>query len=115
LVSPVPALLFLAYEIRSSLMMNLNGISAVKFGATWCPPCKALEPGFKKMAVEFPDIRFLSVDIDDDPHQAKDHRIRAVPTVILFRDGHEVDRLVGDVKITALRKRIRGAIKDRAA
>jgi thioredoxin 1 len=96
-------------------MLNLDGISAVKFGATWCPPCKALDPNFKKMAAEFPDIQFLSVDIDNEPHQAKDHRIRSVPTVILFKDGHEVDRLVGSVPITALRKSIREVIKDRAA
>jgi thioredoxin 1 len=97
-------------------MLNLDvGISAVKFGATWCPPCKVLEPRFKKVTAEFPDIRFLSVDIDDQPHEAKDHRIRSVPTVILFRDGHEIDRMVGAVEIAALRKKLRDAAKDRAA
>ena len=97
-------------------MLNLDvGISVAKFGATWCPPCKALEPSFKKVTAEFPNIRFLSVDIDDQPHEAKDHRIRAVPTVILFRDGQEIDRLVGQVNIAAFRKRLRDAAKDIAA
>jgi thioredoxin 1 len=87
-------------------MLDLNaGISAVKFGATWCPPCKTLGKTLGKMESEFPTIRFLSIDIDDEPTQAKDYRIRAVPTVILFRDGQEINRIVGgNVKISALRK-----------
>jgi len=91
------------------------GICAVKFGASWCAPCKLIEPSFKKMKSEFQNIRFLSVDVDSDPSDAKQYRIRSLPTVILFRDGQEINRLVGAAMIDSLRKSIRDIIAVKAA
>lgn len=98
-------------------MLELDtGISAVKFGATWCAPCKTLGKTLGKVKDEFPNIQFLSVDIDDQPAQAKDYRIRSVPTVILFRDGREINRIIGsNIQISALRKLFRDLSKDIAA
>ncbi len=92
-----------------------NGIWAVKFGATWCPPCKAMGKTFSKMEEEFEGVKFLSVDVDDTPQLAKEYRIRSLPTVILLRDGREQARLVGAIKAEPLRKAFRDLAKDRAA
>ena len=96
--------------------MNLTvGICAVKFGATWCGPCKVLEPLLQKMKDEFPGVNYLSIDVDDNPQLAKTHRIRSLPTVILLKDGQEVTRLVGAVKTDPLRKALKDLVKDQAA
>jgi thioredoxin 1 len=92
-----------------------NGISLVKFSATWCGPCKVVAGTITKVKNEFDKINFIDIDVDDHPDLAKEYQIRSVPTVILFRDGTEVDRLVGAVKIDALRKVLRDLIKDKAA
>jgi len=95
--------------------LNEKGFVAIKFGASWCAPCKMVSVSFDKMKNEFDSIEFTSVDVDEDPGLAKKFRIRSVPTVILVRDGQEVDRLLGSVKIEALRKSLRNLSKEKAA
>lgn len=84
-----------------------TGICALKFGAVWCAPCKALEPKLAKIEAEFPDISFYSVSVDDNPGLAKQYKIRSVPTVILLKDGQEVNRIAGAALINPLRKAFR--------
>lgn len=97
-------------------MLNIdNGISLVKFAATWCAPCKVVAKTIDKVKPEFAEVNFQEIDVDDHPNLAKDYKIRSVPTVIVFRSGEEVTRLVGSVKIDALRKVLRDITKERAA
>jgi thioredoxin 1 len=91
-----------------------NGLCALKFGATWCGPCKALEPKIKKMEEEFPSVSFKSVNVDDDPALAKKYQIRSVPTVILLKDGREINRVNGAALIAPLRKVFRELIEEMA-
>ena len=92
-----------------------NGISLVKFAATWCAPCKIVARTIERVKSEFTDVKFQDVDVDDHPNLAKDYKIRSVPTVILFRNGEEITRLVGSIKVDALRKSLRDVTKERAA
>ena len=92
-----------------------NGFYALKFGASWCAPCKTLEPLLKKIEDEFPNVGFHSINVDEDPAMAKKYQIRNLPTVILLRDGQEVNRIQGAVLITPLRKAFRDLIADQAA
>jgi thioredoxin 1 len=97
-------------------MLDINeGISLVKFGATWCAPCKTVSGTIKKVEQEFPTIKFSEIDVDDNPGLAKDYKIKSVPTVILFKDGEIITQMVGALKIDALRKVLRDNVKDIAA
>jgi len=88
-----------------------NGISLVKFAATWCAPCKTVASTIQKIQPEFENISFQEVDVDDVPNLAKDYKIRSVPTVIVFKDGEEYTRVLGALKVDALRKILREAVK----
>jgi thioredoxin 1 len=90
-----------------------NGISLVKFAATWCAPCKTVASTIKRVQPEFSSVKFQEVDVDDYPSLAKDYKIRSVPTVIVFRNGDEITRLVGSIKVDALRKTLRDITKNR--
>jgi len=92
-----------------------NGLFVLKFGAMWCAPCKAIEPSLKKLEAEHPGISFISVDVDEHPELAKKYRIRALPTVILLKDGKEAIRIDGAALITPLRKAFRDFIGEQAA
>jgi thioredoxin 1 len=95
-------------------MLDLdNGISLVKFAATWCAPCKTVANTIKRVQPEFASVKFQEVDVDDYPGLAKDYKIRSVPTVIVFRNGDEITRLVGSIKVDALRKTLRDVTKNR--
>lgn len=66
------------------------------FGATWCGPCKALEPTIAVLAKEYGDrVAVSKLDIDEAPKTAQRFGIMAVPTVILYKGGKEVHRFSG--------------------
>jgi thioredoxin len=68
----------------------------VDFWAEWCPPCHRLAPVFEKLAARYGDeIRFAKVNIDEFAQLANQLGIRSIPTLVLFREGKEVERLVG--------------------
>jgi len=67
----------------------------VDFWAEWCAPCRAMAPQFEKAAAQLPHVRFAKVDSDANPKASVAHRIRSIPTLILFRGGREVARQSG--------------------
>jgi thioredoxin len=74
-----------------------NGLTLVDFWAEWCGPCKALSPAIEQMAGEFNGkLKVAKVDIDANPKIPGRFGIRGIPTVILFKDGAQVDMFVGN-------------------
>lgn len=68
----------------------------VDFYAEWCGPCKILAPMLDELAGEHTGrLVIAKVDTDHAPRVAAEYEIRGVPTVVLFKDGQEVDRSVG--------------------
>jgi thioredoxin 2 len=70
--------------------------TAVDFWAPWCGPCRMVSPVLDDIAGKFPG-RIKIVKVNSDENQALSHQfgVEGIPTIILFRDGKEVDRLVG--------------------
>lgn len=67
----------------------------VDFTASWCPPCRVMKPVLAELAAERDDLRVVQLDVDADQRTAAEYGVLAMPTFILFRDGREVQRLVG--------------------
>ena len=68
----------------------------VEFGATWCPPCRALEPVLCGLAKEGAGRwKVAAVDMDESPTLAAKYSVRGAPTVVLFSRGVEVGRHLG--------------------
>ena len=68
----------------------------VDFSAEWCPPCKMLSPILERIALEFSDkLMVYGVDTDKDPELSQRFNISGVPTMIFFREGKEIKKLVG--------------------
>ena len=92
-----------------SFMQAPGTVKVVRFWATWCRPCIALEPTYNEVAGEMKDsAKFGEVDIDRAPGIAGVFGIRSVPTVLVFKDGQPVDIVVGlnakDKYTTAINK-----------
>ena len=76
--------------------IRAQGTTLVEFGAVWCPPCKKLLPMLDELSEEMGDqVQFLKVDCDESPAAASQYQVMSVPTVIVFRDGEAVEKLVG--------------------
>jgi thioredoxin 1 len=67
----------------------------VDFTASWCPPCRVMKPVLAELAAERDDLRVVQLDVDTDQRTAAEYGVLSMPTFILFRDGREVQRLVG--------------------
>jgi thioredoxin 1 len=68
----------------------------VDFWATWCGPCRMVAPVLEEVASEQGDkIRVVKLDVDANPITAGRFGVRAIPTMIVFKNGREADRIVG--------------------
>ena len=67
----------------------------VDFTAAWCPPCRVMKPVLAELAAEREDVRIVQLDVDADQRTAAEYGVLSMPTFILFKDGREVQRLVG--------------------
>lgn len=84
-----------------------SGFALVDFGAEWCGPCKALAPTMEKISAAYEGkVGVYSVDIDNNPALAAKNGVMSVPTLILFKDGKPVERVVGLISEGDLRAKI---------
>jgi thioredoxin 1 len=79
----------------------------VDFYASWCGPCKMLAPILEKLAASYEGrIRFVKVDVDEEPSLAEACDITGVPTLAFVKDGRVVDRVVGLTSPRALEDKL---------
>jgi thioredoxin 1 len=67
----------------------------VDFWAPWCGPCRVVHPVLEEIDAERDDLKIISLNIDENPHTAAQYEVLSIPTMILFRDGAMVKKLVG--------------------
>ncbi len=72
-------------------------VAVVKFGAQWCPPCRALEPDLLKQAGYFDGrgVKFAEIDVDELGKTARDLGVRSIPDVRVYLNGREYEQIVG--------------------
>jgi thioredoxin 1 len=81
------------------------------FWASWCGPCKMMDPIFAEAARERPDVMFGKVNVDEEPKLAQKFEIRAIPTLVIVVDGKVVKTSVGLLKKEALLELVDEAVK----
>ena len=73
-----------------------EGLVLVDFFATWCGPCKMMEPVISKIAEEYKGkVKVGKVNVDDENELAIKYQIESIPTLILFKDGEPLKSLIG--------------------
>ncbi len=75
----------------------------VDFWAPWCGPCKMMAPNFERAAQNFPlKALFAKVNTENEQNLGARFNIRSIPTIIVFKDGREVERVSGALDVNAL-------------
>lgn len=74
-----------------------RGLALVKFYAPWCGHCRQFAPTFENLADDYEgDVSFLAVNVDDARQLATSWNAQTIPTVVLFENGHELQRWVNE-------------------
>lgn len=73
-----------------------NGVSLVDFWAPWCGPCKMQLPIVEELGAELAgQATIAKINVDDQPELAAQFGVMSIPTLIIFKDGQPVDKMVG--------------------
>lgn len=73
-----------------------KGVCLIDFKAVWCGPCKTQEPIISKLAANFQgQATIATVDVDQNLDTAARYQVQSIPTLILFKNGIEIQRFIG--------------------
>ncbi|HFZ5678892.1 TPA: thioredoxin [Staphylococcus aureus] len=73
-----------------------SGVQLVDFWATWCGPCKMIAPVLEELAADYEGkADILKLDVDENTSTAAKYEVMSIPTLIVFKDGQPVDKVVG--------------------
>jgi thioredoxin 1 len=79
----------------------------VDFGATWCGPCRMMEPTIEALATEYAGrVKVVTVDSDANPQAVTRYNVRSLPTFMFFKGGKPVDQVIGAVPRPMLERKI---------
>jgi thioredoxin 1 len=83
----------------AKIVLQADELVLVDFWATYCAACRMVAPVVDELATEYAGkAAIVKVNVDDNPEYATQYQVRSTPTFIFFRDGQEVDRIVGAAK-----------------
>lgn len=93
----MPALHFSKNDFEEKVLKSDKPV-IVDFWAVWCGPCQMVGPVIDELAEEYKDkVVVGKIDVDKESELAQKYGVMSIPTVILFKDGKEVERKVGFV------------------
>ncbi|PON59471.1 Thioredoxin [Parasponia andersonii] len=70
----------------------------IDFSASWCGPCRMMEPFYNALSAKHTDVDFVKIDVDELSDIAQEFGVNAMPTFVLVKKGKEVERVVGGKK-----------------
>jgi len=90
-----------------SEVLESDKVTLVDFWAEWCAPCRMLAPTLEELAQDHEDdLKIVKVNVDEDGELAQEYGVMSIPTMIVFKDGEAVERIVGVMPKDKIEKQI---------
>jgi len=90
----------------NDIINNSHKLVLVDFFAEWCMPCLMLAPVIEELASKIKDVKFVKLNVDDNQELSKKYGISSIPCLIIFKDGQEVDRMIGNQTGEAIEEKL---------
>ena len=87
-------------------LVKENSLTVCKLSTSWCQPCKVLSEKIHGLKKELPDVKFIEIDVEDEPEISSHLRIRNVPVLLYYKDGELKDKTVGLVTEQTIKEKI---------
>ena len=91
----------------NEIINNSHKLVVVDFFAEWCMPCLMLSPIIEDLAEEIKEVKFVKINSDDNKGLVGKYNIMSIPCLIVFKDGKEIDRIVGAHSAEFIEEKIR--------
>ena len=76
-------------------VINSGNVTVVDFFANWCGPCRKMAPLLEEVESELKNVKFAKINTDENIEMAKKYQVSGLPTLMVFKNGEAVERIVG--------------------
>ena len=90
------------------IISNGHKLVVVDFYAEWCMPCLMLAPIIDDLAEEIKEVKFVKINVDENQELASKYNVSSIPCLIVFKEGKEVDRLIGAQDGEVIEEKVKG-------
>ena len=92
----------------NEIINNSHKIVVVDFFAEWCMPCVMMAPVIEELAEKIKEIKFTKINVDDNSNLSRKYKISSIPCLVIFKDGKEAGRIIGNQTAEVIEKKIKG-------
>ena len=101
----------LTEEEFNEIINNSHKLVVVDFFADWCMPCLMMSPIIEELSENMKEVKFIKINVDDNQELSHKYKISSIPCLIIFKQGKEVDRVIGAHSADVLEKKLREQMK----
>ena len=97
-------------EEFNEIINNSHKVVVIDFFAEWCMPCVMLTPIIDELAAseDMKEVKFKKINVDENQKLAQKYKISSIPCLIIFKEGEEVDRMIGSQTGEAIEEKVKG-------
>lgn len=88
-----------------------NKLVLVDFFAEWCMPCVMMAPVIEELAEKIKKVKFAKCNIDENSELASKFKVMSIPTLVIFKDGKEVERIIGGQQANVIEEKLKKYLK----
>ncbi len=98
-------------EEFDEIINNSHKLAVVDFFAEWCMPCLMITPVIEELAEKLEKVKFAKINVDDNQKLAKKYNVSSIPCLVVFKNGKEVGRIIGNQTAEAIENKIKNFLK----